>query len=335
MANRTVCSLLSGTVLALTCLAPGAAAQPAASPPHWTLERTIPLGMVAGRIDHLAVDPARQLLFVAELGNGSVSEVDLAAGTVMERVTGLAEPQGVLFFAPTDTLYVANGGDGTLVALALIDFDVTITLPIGPDADNIHLVGGRDVAVGFADGLAFVDPATNRLIHSIPLSGHAEGFAFNPEGTRGYVSVPDADQLSLVDVQAGTVLAEWPAEGSGAAFPMALDGDRILVAARAPASLDAYSTDGRYLASAPLCDDSDDLFADPARALVYVVCGEGTLATYARESDGYRLLDETPTSPGARTGLYVPELDRLFVAARANGASEAAILVFAPTTPAP
>src|SRR5262245_63425870 len=36
------------------------------------LEVKIPLGEVAGRIDHLAVDLSRQRLFVAELGNDSV-----------------------------------------------------------------------------------------------------------------------------------------------------------------------------------------------------------------------------------------------------------------------
>jgi len=41
-----------------------------------TLERKIPLGDVAGRIDHLAVDLARRRLLVAELGNNSVGVVD-------------------------------------------------------------------------------------------------------------------------------------------------------------------------------------------------------------------------------------------------------------------
>jgi hypothetical protein len=36
------------------------------------LEAKIPLGEVRGRIDHFAVDHARQRLFVAELGNNSV-----------------------------------------------------------------------------------------------------------------------------------------------------------------------------------------------------------------------------------------------------------------------
>jgi hypothetical protein len=50
------------------------------------------------------------------------------------------------------------------------------------------------------------------------------------------------------------------------------------------------------------------------------------------ESDeqGYRRLARVPTVPGARTSLFVPELDRLFVAARAAPNEPAAIWVFRP-----
>ena len=36
------------------------------------LEQKIPLGEVRGRIDHLAIDLARERLFVAEFGNNSL-----------------------------------------------------------------------------------------------------------------------------------------------------------------------------------------------------------------------------------------------------------------------
>ena len=59
------------------------------------LEATTPLGDVRGRIDHMAADPDRHRLFVAELGNDSLGVVDLAAGKVLRRIDGMTEPQGV------------------------------------------------------------------------------------------------------------------------------------------------------------------------------------------------------------------------------------------------
>ena len=49
------------------------------------------------------------------------------------------------------------------------------------------------------------------------------------------------------------------------------------------------------------------------------------------DTTGYRPLAHIPTHSGARTSLYVPELDLLFVAARAGLlGSDAALLVFRP-----
>ncbi len=79
------------------------------------LEAKIPLGDVRGRIDHMAVDLKRQRLFVAELGNDSVGIVDLANRKLICRDSlELKEPQGVGYESSTDTLYVANAGDGSV-----------------------------------------------------------------------------------------------------------------------------------------------------------------------------------------------------------------------------
>src|SRR6266849_11020007 len=82
--------------------------------PLLNLEGKIALGEVKGRIDHMALDPLRSRLFVAELENHSVGVVDLMARKAIYVISGLTEPQGVGYEPSTDTLYVANGGDGSV-----------------------------------------------------------------------------------------------------------------------------------------------------------------------------------------------------------------------------
>src|SRR5215475_11354371 len=113
MHRVTAAAVLIGLLLAGPSLA--------ADPPPLTLEAKIPLGTVKGRIDHLAFDPDRGLLFVAELGNDSVAVVDLAARRVVHRIADLSEPQGIAWHAASRTLYVANAGDGS-VRLFQADF---------------------------------------------------------------------------------------------------------------------------------------------------------------------------------------------------------------------
>src|SRR5262249_38138060 len=102
----------TGAVVALVGIA-RPIAQTAESLPL-DLEAKIPLGEVAGRIDHLAIDLSRQRLFVAELGNDSVAVVDLNARKVRHVIAGLKQPQGIGYVPSSDMVFVANAGDGTV-----------------------------------------------------------------------------------------------------------------------------------------------------------------------------------------------------------------------------
>jgi hypothetical protein len=64
--------LKSGWLLLIIALI-GASRVAAESHIPLVLERTIVLKNISGRIDHMAIDPARKRLFVAELGNGTLA----------------------------------------------------------------------------------------------------------------------------------------------------------------------------------------------------------------------------------------------------------------------
>src|SRR5215475_9789421 len=91
-----------------------AGALASAQAPPLNLEKTIELPDVQGRIDHMSVDVKGQRLFVSALGNNTVEVIDIKAGKRVKTISGLAEPQGVLYIAATDRLYVANGKDGSV-----------------------------------------------------------------------------------------------------------------------------------------------------------------------------------------------------------------------------
>jgi hypothetical protein len=148
-----------------------------------------------------------------------------------------------------------------------------------------------------------------------------------------FANVPDAREIEVVDL-AAEGNRSLPTQGAGSNFPMAIDGEahRVLVAFRSPPTLMAFSSqDGRIIAKAEICGDADDVFVDPRRRRVYVTCGEGMVDVLEQDEAGYRRLAQVPTLSGARTSLFVPELDRLFVAVRAGWSEPAAIWVFRPT----
>jgi hypothetical protein len=84
------------------------------------------------------------------------------------------------------------------------------------------------------------------------------------------------------------------------------------------------------IASLEICGDADDVFVDAKRRRVYVSCGEGYIDVLDSERSAYRRIARIATVAGARTSLFVPELDRLMLAVRASSGEPAAIWVFRP-----
>jgi hypothetical protein len=114
---------------------------------------------------------------------------------------------------------------------------------------------------------------------------------------------------------------------------MALDeaDARLMVVYREPALLAVFDTrSGAPVARLPACGDTDDVFFDAKRQRVYLSCGAGFLDVIQQHGTAYEELARIPTVPGARTALFVPERDRLYLAVRASGAEGAAVWVFRP-----
>jgi DNA-binding beta-propeller fold protein YncE len=298
------------------------------------LEAKIPLGSINGRIDHLAIDLKRQRLFVAELGNDTLGVVDLAAGRVLRTISGFHEPQGVGYAAFADSIYVANAGDGAVQVLRGEDFALLARIALGDDADNIRIdAQRRRVLVGYGSGaLAIIDPATQSKTAQVKLKAHPEGFQIDGTGTQVAVNVPDARDIQVVDL-ATLAVRSFQVGGLRGNFPMAVDRDarRFYLVFRNPATLVALaSAEGRPGPQAETCGDADDVFVDAKRHRIYVSCGEGVIDVFEEREGQLRRLAKAPTVSGARTSLFVPELDRLFVAVRANWSEPAAIWVFRP-----
>ncbi|MDB5428623.1 MAG: repeat containing protein [Phenylobacterium sp.] len=302
--------------------------------PALVLERTIVLKDVAGRIDHLAVDAAHGRLFVAELGNGSVEAVDLKSGAVLGRIAGLHEPQGLAYLPAQDELVVASGGDGSVRFFRAADLAPVGSIGLGGDADNVRVDAETGhVVVGFGSGaLAVIDPTTRKVIVKAALPAHPEGFQL--EGGRAYVNVPGARSIHLLDVTTGRQLAAWSNGWLNSNYSLALDPQAALIAVvyRLPPTLAILDVaTGARRQTAATCADADDVFFDHKRRRIYVICGSGAVDLFEAAGRSYARLARIPSRNGARTGLFAPQLDRLFVAARAAGGNrDAAILIFRP-----
>jgi hypothetical protein len=300
-------------------------------------EKTISLDDVSGRIDHMAFDHRRNRLIVAELGNNTVDVVNVASGTKAFRLNGLNEPQGVAYLAKTDVILVSNGASGDVRLFKAEDGSAVSILELGNDADNVRLGPGIDsVLVGYGDGgLALLDADRRKKIVDVKLPAHPEAFEIARDGQTVFVNVPDAGQIDIVSLKTGKVTANWDTGDVRSNFPMALDAKDVTlaVAFRHPARLELLDpSTGKRRQVLETCDDADDVFFDQKRDRIYLSCGEGFVDVFQKKDTDYELNSRIATASGARTSLFVPELDRLFVAAPARLLSGARILVYKPNS---
>jgi len=261
--------------------------------------------------------------------------VDLQGRKVIHVIAGLAEPQGVGYEPASDTLYVANAGDGSVRLFRAGDFAETGRIELGEDADNIRMdLAANRVLVGYGSGaIAVIDAAKRTKIADLPLPAHPESFQLDHKTNQIFVNVPNSNAIVVLDGLTGQHKATWPLNDAGRNFPMAIDDDarRVLVGFRSPARLDAFSIgNGQNAASIELCGDTDDIFVDAKRHRIYASCGQGFLDVFEAREGGFRRSLRLPTVPGARTSYFVASIDRLFLAVRSTAAEPAAIWMFRP-----
>jgi hypothetical protein len=186
--------------------------------------------------------------------------------------------------------------------------------------------------VGYGSGgLASFDADLNRKA-SISLPVHPESFQLEPNTARIFVNLPGRFRIAVIDRSKSSVTANWQTHGTLENFPMSLDTEdkRLFVGCRLPARMLILDADiAKIVGKMPIVGDTDDLFFDAKRRFVYVIGGEGAVTVIRLNGpDRYEQVSKTPTAHGARTGLFVPALNRLFVAAPHRGTEPARILVY-------
>jgi DNA-binding beta-propeller fold protein YncE len=297
------------------------------------LEKTIPLPNVQGRIDHMSIDTKGHRLFVSALGNNTVEVIDLKEGKRTLTISGVQEPQGVLYIASNDRLFVASSKDGTVKVFDGTSLNLLKTVEYRDDADNLRYDSARQhVYVGYGDGALGELDGDGQKVADISLGSHPESFQLENGSARIYVNLPKSKKIAVVDREKRSIVASWGTGLSLANYPMALDeaDHRLFIVTRYPARLLVLDTgSGKIVQTLSAVGDCDDVFFDAARKRIYAIGGEGAVSVFAQQdSDHYSEIARIPTVKGARTGFFSPEFGRLFVGVRRQGNTRAMIEVF-------
>src|SRR5258708_32407944 len=97
----------------------------------------------------------------------------------MQVISGLNKPQGLGYHPPTDSLYVANGGDGTAAIFRGGDYRAITRIPLGKDSDNVRTdtVGNRGFVADCDGALAGIQRTTRKKGGDMRVQVDTENFS--------------------------------------------------------------------------------------------------------------------------------------------------------------
>jgi len=301
------------------------------------LTEAIPLEGIKGRFDHFGTSGRK--LFVSALGNNTVEVIDVSGRTLDHTITGVPNPQGVVYAPEVNKLFVGSS-KGKLYIYDGTSFELLMAIDFHGDVDNLRYdAANKRVYVGYGDeetaAIGAVDATTNkRTEEEYKLSAHPESFQLETSGPNIYVNLPDLKQIAVINRNTH-VIARWPLTLEHN-FPMALDeaDHRLFVGTHEPARMAVFdTTSGRMIAALPSVQDADDLYYDAGRKRIYMAGGEGFIYTFEqKDADHYQLLAKVPTTLGARTAGYFGKgkkgFERFFLAVPARADHGAEIWIY-------
>jgi DNA-binding beta-propeller fold protein YncE len=297
-----------------------------------------------GDFDHFEYDLKGNRLWLAAEDHGTLDLFDLKTLKMQKSVKGIVDtPHGILHVPQKNRLIVTDSGGN--MKTRVIDagtYKVTGTIELAaPGADafgydterkRLYIVnGGRDAKMQ-ETYLSVVDPVTLQRHGDLKFdTDKVEAMAMERKGNKLYINVTGKNYMAVVNKETLAVLATWPIREAEQNAPVAFDepNKRLFVITRKPGKLIVLNADtGASVASFKAPERCDQVIWDAANRRIYALGGEGYIGVFQqKDADHYEELARVTSAAGAKTGILVPELKRLYVAVSpGEGKNGAAIL---------
>jgi DNA-binding beta-propeller fold protein YncE len=297
-----------------------------------------------GDFDHFEYDLKGNRLWLAAEDHGTLDLFDLKTLKMQKSVKGVVDtPHGILYVPGKNRLVVTDsGGDmktrvidaGTLKVTGSVELAAPGADAMGydPSTSRLYIVnGGRDAKMK-ETFLSVIDPVTLKRLGDLKFDTEkVEAMAIEAKGNKLYINVTGKNYLAVVDKEKLTVLATWPIKEAEQNAPLAFDepSKRLFVVTRKPGKLIVVNADnGATVASFKAPERCDQVIWDAANGRIYALGGEGYIGVFQqKDADHYEELARVKSAPGAKTGILVPELKRLYVAVSPGEAKTGAAIL--------
>lgn len=170
----------------------------------------------------IAVSPDHRRAFVANIGSGTVSVLDLESRTKVRDIAIGSRPEGIAVTPDGKQLWVSEVGGDALHVFDAVTLERLAKMPTGTQPIRVAISpeGRTAVTSNYGDGtLSIFDTTTLRPLRTITVSGNSDfeqvTILFSLDGARLYVAETGIDRIAEVDMASGKVLGRLPAGKAG------------------------------------------------------------------------------------------------------------------------
>ena len=309
------------------------------------LIQRIPLpGLKEGDFDHFAINLDEHRLFLTAEANGLVEVFDTQTNKLIHTIRGLQAPHSMVYRADLKRLFVVDGDASDIKVYDTTTYGLVGDVPLHIDADSqaydpetklMYVVsGGREAHTPYSY-ISIVDTTQSKKILDMKIDANwLEGLALEKHGPRLFVNITAENAVGVMGRTQHSIVARWPIPADTQQnLPLFLDepNHRLLLTTRKSPRLIVVDSDtGKVTASIPCVGMVDDIAYDAKLKRIYL-SGDHFVEVFKQDdADHYTSLGKVASGFRAKTALFVPDLNRYFLAVPRHGNRGAQVRVYEP-----
>jgi len=274
----------------------------------------------------MSLDPSRNRLVLAHLGDGAAVVFDTHRKSVLGQIPHLAQVHGVLAVPELGRIYATATGTNELAVIDGENLEVIARVPVGRYPDGLaYAPSVGKIYVSDKDGRteSVVDARTNRRIATVALGSAVGNSQYDPVSGHVFVNAQDAGELVEIDPASDRIVARIRlpgAEGNHGlliepglrlAFIACEGNDKLLV-------LDLR--DRRVTAEFKVAGEPDVLAYDPGLGVLYLATESGPVHVFRAGPGGVSRLGQVDVGPNAHAVAVDPATHEVYFPLMRTGA---------------
>jgi YVTN family beta-propeller protein len=257
-----------------------------------------------GGWDYITVDGTNKRVYVS---HGSQVNVISTTGDSIGYIPRTTGVHGIALVESLGKGFTSNGRANSITVFDLKTLTATGEIVLSaknPDAIFYDDFSKKIITCnGGSKDLTFVDPATEKVVATVPLGDKLETAVSDGKG-KIFVNGEESNTVFVVDANTFKEIAQYKIDGGTS--PSGLDIDRetsrlFIGCGDSKTMVIMDASNGKTIAKFPI-GRTDGLVFDPELKTAYASNGEGTItAVKELSADKFEFIENITTEPGART----------------------------------